>query len=173
MLGADVLVTHPLRFILRRLQNLAQTVAGYRLRGVRELRQPLKLGRHVPAHGSRIDAELPQRLGNQTVGLIEEGEEQRNRLELRDIARFSFALRVEDRFLRFLSEFCCTCHAIVLLLWRPSAPPFNANALFHSKSECLAASNLTKDTSSADSVRVLHPFTHQPRQVDSASVAPR
>ena len=38
MLGADVLVTHPLRFVLGLLQHLAQTVAGRWLRGVRELR---------------------------------------------------------------------------------------------------------------------------------------
>ncbi len=71
MLGADVLVTHPLRFVLRLLQNLAQAVAGRGLRGVRELRQSLELGCRIPAHGGRIDAELPQGLGNQTVGLIE------------------------------------------------------------------------------------------------------
>jgi hypothetical protein len=71
MLRADVLVAHPLRFVLRLLENLAQAVAGRWLRGVGELRQPIELGCRVPAHGSRIDAEFPQSLRDKTVRLIE------------------------------------------------------------------------------------------------------
>ena len=164
MLGADVLVTHPLRFVLRLLQNLAQAVAGRRLRGVGELRQILEFGCHIPAYGSRIDAELPQGLGNQAVRLIEESEKQRDRLELGDVARFSLALRVEIASCAFSVNFVVL--AILLSLFVGAHPRLTSMQMhyFIQKHNAGWLAARCGAPSPAPNAGPLHQFTHQPRQ---------
>jgi hypothetical protein len=71
MLGAYVLVSHPLRFVLSALQDLTQRVADDRLRRIRELRQTIEFVLRTIQHGPEVNSETPKDLWNESVRLFE------------------------------------------------------------------------------------------------------
>ena len=99
VLGADVVVAQPLRLAFRRLRDRAQARGRAGLRpsmGLGPARQPFAGFLEYPR---RLDAEAPQHRRHHPVRLVDQGDEQVLRLDLRVVMPFRELLRGQHRFL--------------------------------------------------------------------------
>ena len=93
MLGADILVLHPLRFTLGDTRHGAQPGRGVSLGAAVGLRLPAQQTATLLQHPDRLDPQPPKHARDDTVRLLDEGEQQVLRLDLRMMRPFREPLR--------------------------------------------------------------------------------
>ncbi len=105
VLGADVLVLQPLRFLFGGVRHFAQPCGESNLRATVRTRQTFQLTAHLAGQRGRVGIHLPDDLRDDPVLLLEEREQQVLGQNLGVTFAIGQLLRREDRLLALLSVF--------------------------------------------------------------------
>ena len=106
MLSADIIIVHSRGFALRILDDAAQRAAHARLRiAAVDLRPPCQIGFELALYRPRVRARLGDDLRHDTVGLLEQRQQQVLRLDLAVVIGLRELLGGENGLLPALGEF--------------------------------------------------------------------